>query len=94
MQTIMQRITGQQRGHSPSGSSEASWSWWPFPHRITQVSSSVDEHGQDIAESPYQSVRQGLQVNFQMRAMVNTVREVLPDTPEEIILQVCVLVLD
>ena len=85
MQNIMQRFIGRERVHSHTGSNEPSWSWWPFPHRITQMPLPVNDH----AQHSYQSVRQGAAVSFQMRAMVHTVREVLPNTPEEIILQVC-----
>lgn len=96
MQTVMQHLTGGGRSQFPNEVSETSWGWWPFPNRMGEITSgqsgAMGEHELDVTGSHYQSLHpdlrsQGLIGNPRMRAMLNMAREVLPDIPEEIILQ-------
>ncbi|KAH7388000.1 hypothetical protein KP509_16G052700 [Ceratopteris richardii] len=95
MHTVMHHFTGSARSHSQHESDGNAWGWWPFAHRMHEIRSrqvgvvAVDEWG---SSSLHQNV--GLDTGMRdslssprMRAMVNTVREVLPNISEERIIQ-------
>ncbi|KAH7427630.1 hypothetical protein KP509_10G052400 [Ceratopteris richardii] len=84
MHTVMHHFTGSARSHSQHESDGNAWGWWPFAHRMHEIRSrqvgvvanvGLDTGMRDSLSSP------------RMRAMVNTVREVMPNISEERIIQ-------
>ncbi|MCO5576559.1 hypothetical protein L7F22_030371 [Adiantum nelumboides] len=94
METVMQHLTGSPISHSQhESSSSSSWGWWPFSHGMggsSQVGAgAVDQHTSQLI---HQTVGLGNRSQdfagpSRLRAMVDTVREVLPNVSEEIIVQ-------
>lgn len=95
MHTVMQHLTGSRSTLSQHESSATTWGWWPFSHQISEMSSSQVGTGamnQDRSRSAHQASglgnrNQDLANPSRLRAMVETVREVLPNISEEIIIQ-------
>lgn len=102
MQAMMRQLIGGGRSHTPTEASEPSGSWWPFANRIGEVNSvqsSATTSRQALFATGFQNQNgfQGFRnrgpvnvVNARgphMGAMVSMVREVLPDMPEDIIIQ-------
>ncbi|MCO5568331.1 hypothetical protein L7F22_022030 [Adiantum nelumboides] len=94
METVMQHLTGSRMPHSQHElSSSASWGWWPFSHGMggsSQVGAgAVDQHTSQLIHRTVGlgNRSQDFAGPSRLRAMVDTVREVLPNVSEETIVQ-------